>query len=59
MAGTDKPPATAAQRKAKERADKRARGLRPLEVWARPEHHPKIKALEKSLDAPKPKEALT
>lgn len=45
MAGTDKPPATAAQRKAKERADKRARGLRPLEVWARPEHHPKIKAL--------------
>jgi len=52
MAGTEKPPSTAAQRKAKERADKRARGLRPLEVWARPEHHPKIKDLAESLSAP-------
>lgn len=52
MAGTDKPPATAAQRKAKERADKRARGLRPLEVWTRPEHHHRIKELAESLSAP-------
>ena len=49
MPDLGKSPSTAAQRKAKERADKRARGLRPLEVWARPEHHPQIKALADSL----------
>ena len=49
MGDVTKPPSTAAQRKAKERADKRARGLRPLEVWARPEHHPQIKALADGL----------
>lgn len=52
MPDTTKPPSTAAQRKAKERADKRSRGLRPLEVWARPEHHPQIKELAEALSAP-------
>lgn len=33
----------AAKRKAKERADKRAQGLRPIEVWGYPEHHSAIK----------------
>jgi hypothetical protein len=36
-------PLTPNQKKAAERARKRALGLTPLEIWARPEHHDKIK----------------
>lgn len=34
-----------AKRKAAERERLRALGLRPLEVWAPPEHHAQVKAL--------------
>jgi hypothetical protein len=34
---------TASERKAAERARLRKEGLKPLEVWAYPEHHPKVK----------------
>lgn len=49
QAAEPKRPTTPTQRKAKERADKRARGLRPIEVWAKPEHHHKFKELEAAL----------
>ena len=36
------------------RARLRALGLRPLEIWARPEHHQRIKDFAKTLDLPDP-----
>lgn len=42
---------TAAERKARERADKRAQGLRPMEVWGFPEHHAQIKRYAAELAA--------
>lgn len=46
----------AAQRKAAERERLRAMGLRPLEVWAPPEHHAQIKALALKLSGRVPQE---
>jgi len=43
-------PLTPAQRKAAERKRRRALGLTPLEVWAKPEHHEAIKAYARKLD---------
>jgi hypothetical protein len=37
-------PQTATTRKAAERLRKREAGLKPLELWAKPEHHEAIKA---------------
>lgn len=42
-------PTTPKARKALERERKRKAGLRPLEVWALPEHHHKFKELERLL----------
>lgn len=42
---------TAKERKARERADKRAQGLRPMEVWGFPEHHAQIKRYAAELAA--------
>ena len=52
----DKPKAQpATTRKAAERLRKREAGLKPLEVWAKPEHHEQIKALaEKLANSKKP-----
>lgn len=41
---------TPAQRKAAQRLRKREAGLKPLEVWAKPEHHEAIKAYARKLD---------
>lgn len=43
-------PQTATTRKAAERLRKRESGLKPLEVWAKPEHHEAIKAHARKLD---------
>lgn len=37
------PPSSASQRKAAERARKRAEGLKAYEVWVRPEHWAAVK----------------
>lgn len=41
---------TATTRKAAERLRKREAGLKPLEVWAKPEHHEAIKAYAAKID---------
>lgn len=43
-------PKDATTRKAAERLRKREAGLKPLEVWAKPEHHEAIKAYARKLD---------
>lgn len=40
----------ATTRKAAERLRKREAGLKPLEVWAKPENHPKIRAYAAELE---------
>ena len=50
-------PLTPATRKAQERARKRAEGLKPLEVWAKPEHHAKIRAYVERLSRVKTRSA--
>lgn len=42
-------PKSTAERKAAERARKRAAGFRPGEVWARPTDWPEIRSLERQL----------
>lgn len=52
-------PLTPAQKKAAERERKRADGLRPLEVWAKPEHHAQIRAYVERLSRAKPRNRLS
>jgi hypothetical protein len=43
-------PKSAAERKAAQRARQHKEGLRKLELWIHPEHHPKIKRYAERLE---------
>lgn len=50
---TKPPPTTSAQRQTKLRETRRAKGLKKLELWVKPEHREQVKAFAASCGKPK------